>query len=295
MSRRFRTREVPRDQTTGVVNVGLILGPYRNLTTLTASILSLHPDSQVLNHGGKRLLRGRQDFIATYTDERLDRFCTSALEASVSGKRGDYGGSIRLSHAFDSEAVSVLYDQRYGDEMLKEHVACLVWKESQLVTNKIRSSPDKIYHLIDVAPRLRYLMPVRNPLDCALSNMRTGHADRIEGADHSDLVSVLDRILESIAWFSRISAGHPECCFMLFPDEAPEVICDGLVRTLGIKDDEEWRRAAAISFDVKGKQYDYEPSLLVAFDESLGRHFGDLPDVAGHLEALVRSRRLSGE
>jgi hypothetical protein len=73
------------------------------------------------------------------------------------------------------------------------------------------------------------------------------------------------------------------------------VICDGLVRTLGIKDDEEWRRAAAISFDVKGKQYDYEPSLLVAFDESLGRHFGDLPDVAGHREALVRSHRLSGE
>jgi hypothetical protein len=292
---RFRSGDVQGDRTTDLINVGLILGPYRNLTTLTASILSLHPDSQVLNHGGKRLLRGRQDFIAAYSDERLDRFCTSALEASVSGKRGDYGGSIRLSHAFDSEAVSVLYEDRYGNEMIKEHIACLVWKESQLVTNKIRSSPDKINHLIEVAPRLRYLMPVRNPLDCAMSNMRTGHADRIEGADHGDLVSVLDRILESIAWFSQIAAGHPECCFMFFQDEAADVICDGLVRALGIKDDEEWRRAVAISFDVKGKQYDYEPSLLVAFDASLSRHFGDLPDVAGHLEALVRSHRPSGE
>ena len=37
-------------------SVCLALGPYRNLTTLTAGILSLHPQCQVLNHAGVRLL-----------------------------------------------------------------------------------------------------------------------------------------------------------------------------------------------------------------------------------------------
>ena len=56
--------------------VGLILGPYRNLTTLTASVLSLHPECQALNHAGPRLLKGRLDFIQDV--RRLDRFCNAA-------------------------------------------------------------------------------------------------------------------------------------------------------------------------------------------------------------------------
>ena len=35
--------------------VCLTPGPYRNLTTLTVSVLYLHPDYQVLNHAGTRL------------------------------------------------------------------------------------------------------------------------------------------------------------------------------------------------------------------------------------------------
>jgi hypothetical protein len=278
-----------------MLNVGMILGPYRNLTTLTASILSLHPDCQVLNHGGKRLLHGRQDFIAAYDDDRLDRFCASAIEASVSGKRGEYGGSIRVSHAFDSEVLSDLYEKRYGNEMLKENIACLVWKESQLVTNRIRSSPDNMRHLIEAAPRLRFLMPVRNPVDCALSNMRTGHAEHIEGADRSDLANVLDRILEEIAWFSRVSAGHPDRFLMFFQDDTPTEICDGLVRTLGIDDDLEWRDAVGVAFEVKGTRYRYAPSLLLAFDESVTRHFEGLSEIAGRITTLVTSHKQPDE
>ncbi|MHB8529324.1 MAG: hypothetical protein ACYC8V_07420, partial [Caulobacteraceae bacterium] len=39
----------------GVRRTAVILGPYRNLTTLTASVLALHPQCQVLNHASDRI------------------------------------------------------------------------------------------------------------------------------------------------------------------------------------------------------------------------------------------------
>lgn len=39
------------------------LGPYRNLTTFTAAIFTLHPQCLALNHAGKRLLNNKTDFF----------------------------------------------------------------------------------------------------------------------------------------------------------------------------------------------------------------------------------------
>ena len=110
--------------------VGLILGPYRNLTTLTAAVLSLHPSTQVLNHAGKRLLTGRRNFIERPDEARLDRFVDAALSASTEGRRGTFGGSIQFSHAFDRENLRESYQRRYGDRAMKDDVRCFIWKES---------------------------------------------------------------------------------------------------------------------------------------------------------------------
>ncbi|MCW5878805.1 MAG: hypothetical protein KIS80_08075, partial [Anaerolineales bacterium] len=51
----------------GLESVCLFLGPYRNLTTLTASMLSLHPECQVLNHAGTRVFPNKNlNFIEEY-------------------------------------------------------------------------------------------------------------------------------------------------------------------------------------------------------------------------------------
>ena len=43
-----------------------LLGPYRNLSTLTASIAALHPNCQVLNHAGEKILNNDSlDFFLT--------------------------------------------------------------------------------------------------------------------------------------------------------------------------------------------------------------------------------------
>jgi hypothetical protein len=185
-----------------IQTVGIILGPYRNLTTLTASLLSLHPACQVLNHGG-RVLKGRADFIARRDEASLRRFCAQALAASTGGEHGDFGGSIRLSHAFERPALAERYEARYGDRWVKPQPICLVWKESQAVTNLIRSADLELATLITEMKALRFLLPVRNPIDCAFSNVRTTHAVRIPGADPNNVLDVLDKIIETIAWFDR--------------------------------------------------------------------------------------------
>ena len=75
--------------------VCLALGPYRNLTTLTAATLFLHPNCQVLNHAGNRIYGNEEvDFLSNYSKERFDRFIQFATQISIQGARGDVGGSI---------------------------------------------------------------------------------------------------------------------------------------------------------------------------------------------------------
>src|SRR5882672_10493469 len=109
--------------------VCLFLGPYRNLTPLTASLLSLHPHCQVLNHAGARVFAAPDvNFLLDPSVATLRRFCDFALSASQGGQRGNYGGSITLSHAFDSDVVRDAYRNRYGELLIKPSVDCLVWK-----------------------------------------------------------------------------------------------------------------------------------------------------------------------
>ncbi len=268
-------------------SVGLVLGPYRNLTTLTASVLSLHPECQVLNHAGDRLLTSKRDFLDGYNDQKLDSFCSAALEASTGGRRGDYGGSILHSHAFENEELRRLYDERYGDSTMKPSPTCLVWKESQLVTDRVRSTASKISELVASAPRLRFLLPVRQPLDCAMSNLRTGHALRIEGAE-TNRTSVLEKILETTAWFALLQRQYPDRFFMFYQDDTSDDICTGLSGLLELSDDDQWRQAVRVAFDVKGRDYQHHDDMYETFEMSLTKYFGDLPEVASRLRSLVK-------
>jgi hypothetical protein len=270
--------------------VALILGPYRNLTTLTAAVLSLHPGCQVLNHAGRRMLSKDLDFITRYSDARFVSFCAAALKCSTGGERGDYGGSIRLSHAFDRSVLSERFDYRFGTAVMKDHPTCLVWKDSQFVTDRIRAKGGRIESLLAAAPKLRFLMPVRNPLDCALSNVRTGHAGRIPGANSEDPSDVLDKILESIAWFGAVAAGNPGRAYMFFQDDDPNTVCDGFAQLLNLSDDRQWRADVGASFDVRGEFYQYDRTLLDSFERSLERYFSSSSSTAKRLRTITDYR-----
>jgi hypothetical protein len=84
--------------------VCMTLGPYRNLTALTAAVLFLHPNCQVLNHAGNRIFGDEKlDFISNYSNEIFEAFTRYAIYISQKGRRGDYGGSITLSHGYGDQ------------------------------------------------------------------------------------------------------------------------------------------------------------------------------------------------
>lgn len=267
--------------------VVLILGPYRNLTTLSASILALHPQCQILNHAGGRQRLRRKDFISRFSEKRLDRFAKLAFEYSAGGSRGGKGGSIVFSHAFDRDDMRDEYVARYGDTLIKQDANVLVWKESQLVTNKIRSSPGRIEQLVSGTERLRFVMPVRNPIDCALSNVKTGHAKRIPGVDPDDVPSVLEAIVESIGWFARLAEKYPSRFLLFFEGDSPDEVCDGMVRVFGLSNDAQWRASVERVLNVRGGHYEHSSELLEAFYTSARRHLSDVPLVAQRALALV--------
>ncbi len=179
-----REAGAPLDALRDLNSVCLFLGPYRNLTTLTASLLTLHPECQVLNHGSNRVLPFAElNFLVDYSDAKFERFCRFALDASRGGRRGDFGGSVTLSHAFDHDSMRQAYARRYGDRRVKERVSCLVWKESHRVTAFLRRQGLPPEELSRANPKLRFLMPIRNPLDCMLSNCTSGHLRYFSSTD----------------------------------------------------------------------------------------------------------------
>lgn len=204
--------------------VGLFVGPYRNLTTLTAAVLALHPRCQVLNHAGDRLLRGRKDFIGRYSDQRL---------------RGD--------------------------------------------------GPNLITALVAQNPKLRFLLPVRDPLACAMSNVRTTHAVWMGTSGADDPAVVVDRIAEMIAWFSAIADRHPDRCSLFYQDDAPEEICRSLASLLALEGDPMWVSAVETAFTVESTRYDYPPRLRSAFVQAVERHLANAPEVATRVMALTVS------
>src|SRR5688572_6710957 len=141
--------------------VALTLGPYRNLTTLTASILFLHPECQVLNHGGPQILASEElDFFCNYSDERFARFVRFAVLASQGGDRGGPGGSITLSHAFDGGyEVKKMFEERFGSIRVKPVIKTLMWKESLILANHLRKHGIDVSRILEVNDRLRFLVP----------------------------------------------------------------------------------------------------------------------------------------
>src|SRR4029079_1080620 len=137
--------------------LAIILGPHRNLSTLTSACLALHPNVQVLNHAAERLWRDAQiDFIASPTSTVLRVFFETALRESEGGRRGIHGGSILHSHAFDDAAMRSAYEGRYGDSRSKAHSHCLVWKDSVAVQQRLMAEEGRLAAMIAALPELRF-------------------------------------------------------------------------------------------------------------------------------------------
>lgn len=246
-----------------VNSVCLTLGPYRNLTTLTASTLFLHPRCQVLNHAGRRVFGNKEiDFLADFSTARLDRFIEHAVALSAAGQRGAPGGSITLSHAFNPENRMGEVYEKTGLGRVKQEIRCLFWKESLHTSNYIRRRRIDLAELLGQDQRLRFLLPIRHPLDCAVSNLKTGHVKLFRGIDESaSSIDVTAAILDEIFWFAQLHERHPDRFFYFFEHDINRAMLIELAGFLLLDADEDWINNALSVMQIK-PGYTHDPQLV---------------------------------
>jgi len=264
-------------------SVCILLGPYRNLTTLTSAVLGLHPQCTVLNHAGLRTLQNpRLNFLADYSDDKFREFVRYAGFAARGGERGTHGGDIRLSHAFDRRQMRDA-EAKLAD-LPRARATCLVWKESHMVSNLLRASRVDVGRLLERNGKLRFLLPVRNPIDCAISNLRQGHVQFFAESHGLSLASpqeaVLAAVLDEIAWFLdlRDRSGSRDSFFLFFEHEMGRGVLERLLEFVRLPRDEAYLDAAAESFKAGGGRRKDE-GLVRVYADLVGRKFAHHPQV----------------
>ena len=259
-------------------SVCLALGPYRNLTTLTAATLFLHPNCQVLNHAGNRIYGNRHvDFLSDYSEERLNHFIQFAIKISGKGRGGYVGGSITYSHAFHSNHEIKNEFAKTGLELKKKQIKCLFWKESLLTSNLIRENHVDLCRIFEKDDRLRFLMPIRNPLDCAISNLKTGHVDKFRGLNlDSSIFEVMQAVLDEIHWFAAQKENFPSRFFYYFEHSISREMLVNLATFLKLDPNEDWL-SNAMSVMIAKSNYEHDSDLLSFYQEAVNDKFSRFP------------------
>jgi hypothetical protein len=258
-----------------IQTLGIFLGPYRNLTSLIAAVLFLHPHSQVLNHAGPRLLDRREyDFLRQHNADRFSQFMHEALRISEGGARGTYGGSILLAHSFaDHPRMQSIYRKRYAWATRKYQIDSLIWKESQMVTQILRANENRIHELVRQNRKLRFILPIRNPIDCANSLQRL-KMSRIYGEQTSgSLESIIDLILDDFKWFLELENRYPEQFFHFFQNSFDAEMLEQLETFLKLPHDEQWVQDALSIYRLR-KPYQHEEQIVAHYENRIEALFG---------------------
>ncbi|MDX2170845.1 MAG: hypothetical protein SF182_27505 [Deltaproteobacteria bacterium] len=274
-----------RDQIETVV---MPLGSYRNLTTLTAALFALHPGAIALNHGWVRLAtKPSLDFFRAPDPQRLRRFIAAAVRLAQGGRRGAHGGSVLASHAFERPAPRQRYAARYGAQIVKPQLRCLFWKDSMAVLNHIWARRVDLAALTDALPQLRFLLPVRHPIDCAESVRRAGHfwAPLLDASDQPSRAAVLERLFDILLWFDQQRRQRPDKFLLFWEFDLHEDFLRALCAFSRLPFDAQWSRDVLSAIAVEPRirsRADQE-----ALSEIIDRRLGAVPDLAARARIFL--------
>ena len=274
----FYTRKSKNIKTTLV-----LLGPYRNLTTLTVSIFSLHPSCEVLNHAAKRTLsREHLNFFNNYSDKKFNNFNRFALYASHGGTMGAFGGGIYHSHAFQHKIMKELY---FKNKKKKKKIECIVWKEPLRVAKFIKKNNVDLDIILKAQKGLKFIMPIRNPLDCAVSSLRTGHYklfnEKIKTAEE-----LLEYLIKEYRWFLDLKTKHPDRFIYFFQHGFNKEFLVDVAKFSGLNYDEDWIKDSLSCYNIK-KSYDHSEKLVDKYKKLVNKYFKNNPSFKKDLLRFV--------
>ena len=250
------------------ISCALFIGPYRNLTTLCAATLSLHPNCQVLNHAWDKIKNsGAVAFLSDHKRENFEIFLSAALKYSKGGARGFEGGSILFSHAYaDNPILQKKYHSRFGNETPKQDIRSIVWKESLIVSRYLQDQNVNMGSFFKTYPEVKLILPIRNPVDCTLSNIKTGHYKMLAGTPPPDFKSVLKGVLTQLLWAIELQNRHPEGVFSFLAYEDTRSVFLRLQSFLSLPLDQDWMKDAAETFKLR-PSYAHDEKIKSDFQE----------------------------
>jgi hypothetical protein len=219
--------------------VCLFYGFSRNLTTLFASLFALHPRCQVLNHSSKLILSDKKNFLALRNRKSIDKFIEFAIKNSTRNIKG-VGGSIISSHAFtssfSSDEISQKYQARFGEERVKAQIDSIVWKDAAHMTDYLEDNGISALTVAADYPEARFILPIRNLLDCILSNV-TKHKGRW---GESSIEEIAEIIVRRTREFLQMEKQCPGQFMHFFQDEIDAGSVARIGSFLGLEATPEW-------------------------------------------------------
>lgn len=257
------------------MNLTAIIGTNRNLTSFISAIMSLHPNCQVLNHGIK--VFRQNNFIED--PDKLETFLASARKVS-SSKRSLVsvdGGSILESAAMKNyPKVQNAYKARYGDAYSKDDVNNVLWKDGKAFTEYLMGLESLEFEANEVF-HVNLLLPIRNPLDCTMSQYRKNKLS---------YVKTLDQILDRFKFCLKLHDQHPDKVFILREIDFTVRRFRALAQFMGLPDDEKWESDIADCLVVNDKRYACPHALAKHFVSRIDE-FEPWPDVYEMFSKIV--------
>lgn len=266
--------------------VVLPLGPYRNLTTMTAALFAFHPQAVVLNHAADRVFGSRFDPFADLGAERWRSFKAGALRLLQHGRKSSYGGNVLYSHAFRGGSLRQLYAARFGDTLLKPGATALFWKDSMRFQNRFLAGRPAIEDLLAANREAVFIFPVRNPMDCARSNLNTGHWRHLVDKSEAGFEPVLTRILEALRWFRIRERADPDRFWSFTEAEFDEGFLERFAGFCRLPESATWRADAPSTIEVVSRSEHPEANRAL-YARLTGDLFADDPAMRARLERFL--------
>lgn len=280
--------EAERAAASAIETICLPLGPYRNLTTVTAAIFALHRDAFVLNHSGVRIFRDPSlDIFSSEGRRNWHRFALAAVRMAKIGRRGNHGGSVLHSHAFDRGALREVYAARFGEEIVPARPRTLFWKESMVLANRLRQSGFDFARAESFPVAMKFVIPMRNPIDCAQSSMRTGHYVYLSRGPLTGKMAIVRRIIDFYAYIARHIEEGPDRFFILHEYDLDRDTLAALQAFANLPEDPDWIDAVlkVIAFD---KRYRHTKAEWTTFERLVREEVGAETRVGRNLLRFCR-------
>jgi hypothetical protein len=187
--------------------------------------------------------------------------------------------------------VQQTYQRRFSDRIVKKKIRSLIWKESLFVSNSLRAAEFDFAKAFATHPQMKFLMPIRNPIDCAISNCMTGHGQHFEDVKaNTEFDKTLDNILKEIEWFVSLRKRYPQQFFCYYQDEFDAEALTKLATFLGIESDQRWLADALECYRLK-QPYAYSKAIRDAFQAKVSERFRVWPIVKEKLLGFSEQNR----